>query len=150
MKRIFLIAIITLATLAAKAQTFLESCEDVKGITTVYVSKAMIAMAGNLGSGDNDGVNFNSLAGKLDNIQIANADGSAASILKTRAKVFSTSKGYEELVRVREDKENVKILMKKLKPALNEFVIVAEEANEMSVIILTGSMTMEDVMAAVK
>lgn len=147
MKRLLLIAIITLSAIAAKAETFLESCEDVKGITTVYVSKAMIAMAGNLNSGDMD---LNSLAGKLNSIQIANAEGKNVAALRARTKVFSTSQGYEELVRVREDNENVKILMRKLKPSLYEYVILAEEANELSVIILTGSMTMEDVMASVK
>lgn len=148
MKKLSVLLLICLTAIVAKAETFFEECENIPGITTVYVSKAMISLAGDLNI-ESDNMNFNSIASKIDGLWVITADDDKAKILKSKAKVFS-SKEYEKLVSVREDDETVDILMRSLGKDKNECVIKAFESNEATVVIIKGSFTLQDIAAATR
>lgn len=148
MKKLSVLLLICLTAIVAKAETFFEECENIPGITTVYVSKAMISLAGDLNI-ESDNMDFNSIASKIDGLWVITADDDKAKILKSKAKVFS-SKEYEKLVSVREDDETVDILMRSLGKDKNECVIKAFESNEATVVIIKGSFTLQDIASATR
>ncbi len=148
MKKLSVLLLICLTAIVAKAETFFEECENIPGITTVYVSKAMISLAGDLNI-ESDNMDFNSIASKIDGLWVITADDDKAKILKSKAKVFS-SKEYEKLVSVREDDETVDILMRSLGKDKNECVIKAFESDEATVVIIKGSFTLQDIAAATR
>lgn len=75
-------AILFTANLAAQ-ETFTKKFGNVKGITSVYVSKALLSMMPDMKS---NGMDFSAVASKLDNIQILNSETkSAANTLKKNA-----------------------------------------------------------------
>lgn len=148
MKKLSVLLLICLTAIVAKAETFFEECENIPGITTVYVSKAMISLAGDLNI-ESDNMDFNSIASKIDGLWVITAADDKAKILKSKAKVFS-SKEYEKLVSVREDDETVDILMRSLGKDKNECVIKAFESDEATVVIIKGSFTLQDIAAATR
>ena len=132
MKKIFILLIICFCASMAKAETFFEECENIPGVTTVYVSKAMISLAGDLNI-DSDNMDFNSIASKIDGLWVVNAEND-----------------YEKLVSVREDDETVDILMRPLGKGKNECIIKALESDEATIVIITGSFTLQDIASATR
>lgn len=148
MKKVIAFITIVCVTLAATAQSaFFRACEDMRGVETVYISKTMLHLVGmmNLDAGD---VDLRGLVRKLDNIEIINADGNSARNLGEKAR--TEFKNYEKLMTVKDDDETVNILFKSISDKKNTFVIVANEPGEVSVIVLTGTLTVEDVVKATR
>ena len=75
----------------------------------MYISKAMLELAGasNITGGDFD---IGSIASKLDGLEIVSAEGSGLAKLKGKCGAFSSGKGYEKLMSVKNDGSNVSIL----------------------------------------
>lgn len=68
MKRFYITAILALiCTIASYAQTIFDRYADTEGVTTVYISKAMLSMMPDMKT---NGVNIGPIASKLDNIRI--------------------------------------------------------------------------------
>ena len=91
MKKIFILLIICFCASMAKAETFFEECENIPGVTTVYVSKAMISLAGDLNI-DSDNMDFNSIASKIDGLWVVNAETTKPESSKTKPRICSTVK----------------------------------------------------------
>lgn len=150
MKKILIMILAVVAAMGLNAQSaFFKGCEDMPGVSTVYISKAMLELAGasNITGGDFD---IGGIASKLDGLEIVSAEGSGLAKLKGKCGAFSSGKGYEKLMRVKNDGSNVSILMKKLGGGRNEFVVFVDEETSLVVIMMTGTMTMQDVINAAK
>lgn len=149
MKKFIILLVISLSAAFAHAQTLFESCEDIPGITTVYVSKAMISLAGDLNIEANS-MDFGKIASKIDGLWIMTAEGDKAATLKDKAKNAFNNKKYEKLVSVREDNETVDILMGSAGDNKNECIIKAFEKSEATVVIIRGTFTLQDIVTATK
>ena len=138
--------IVAFAAIGASAQSaFFKECEKLPGVQPVYISKLMLGMASKTGVKAGN-VDVTSLVGKLDGLEIINAEGDAVKKLEKKLGPLSD---YETLISVNDDDENVQILFKDLGNGRSEFRIVAREPDELSVIIFPGTMTMEEVISAV-
>lgn len=149
MRNLFVFILISLTAVMVKAETFFESCENIPGITTVYVSKAMISLAGDLNI-KSDNIDFNSIAANIEGLWVITAEDNEAKILKDKAKTAFKDNGYEKLMSVREDGETVDILMRSLGSNKNECVIKAFEEDETTIVIITGSFTLQAIAHSVK
>ena len=68
MKKILIIQLLLCLCLSASAQKALfNKYSDAKGVTSVYISKAMLGMAAGLKAGKSD---ISKIAGRLDHLQI--------------------------------------------------------------------------------
>ena len=123
MKKTMIIIMLSAIALTASAQESLfKKYEDAKGVESVYVSKALLALA--------SGYNCE--------------DRVTAQKLKADA-IAEFKKGkYEEMLRRKENSQQTYIYMKKA-GHLNEFVLLNIESEEVQVINITGTMTMEDI-----
>lgn len=150
MKKIITVLIFCIIAITASAQSsFFKKCEDYKGVSSVYISKAMLQFAGtdNIDCGN---VNISSLASKLDGIEIINADSHNMETVSLMAKDMLQTSGCEKLMQVKDNEETVNMYLRNLPKGRTEFIIIAKERQEISVIILSGTMTIDEVVKAVK
>lgn len=149
MKKIIIFLIISIAALAAKAETFFESCEKIPDITTVYVSKAMLSLAGNLNI-NSGGMDFNDLAAKMDGLWVINAEGKQAATVKSLANNAFNDNKYGKLMSVRQEGRTVDIFTKNDGDIIKDCIIKVIEPDEATVVIIKGNFTLQDIMNAAK
>ena len=144
MKKTIIIIMLSAITLTASAQESLfKKYEDAKGVETVYISKALLALAsGYMNVGD---MNIKSITQKIESIRLLNCkDRVTAQKLKADA-ITEFKKGkYEEMLRHKDNSERTYIYMKKAR-RFNEFVLLNIESEVVQVINITGTMTIEDI-----
>ena len=144
MKQIIVTALLVLVCTGAKAQRELfDKYEDTKGVTTVFVSKAMLNLAGGLAAiGDKK---IGKMAGKMDGIRILNCERkSLIPEIKKAAQAIYSRDNYEEIVRVNEEGQRVVIYQRPLKGGKSEFALLTVEENSLSIININGTITLED------
>ena len=63
---------------------------------------------------------------------------------------ISTPKnGYEELMRINDEGEKTTIFLKHDKEKQKEFVLLSEEQNELTIIIITGNLTLQEIQSII-
>ena len=130
---------------------FFEKCEKIKGVTTVYVSKAMLQMAGD--ANVTDDMNLSAVIKKLNSLEVINAE-SPASVVELNKLIkelnLNGKNGYEIMMSDNDDEQNVKIYMKNMANNTNEYVILVEESDEVLVVLMNGTLTLDEATKAVK
>lgn len=150
MKRTYIITLLlTLCTAWSHAQeSFFDKYADMEGVTSVYISKTMLSMMPDM---QVNNANIGEIASKLDNIQILSCENKEiADKLRKETAHISTRNGYEELMRVRDKGEKVNIYLKKNKDGKKEFVLLSDEPEEFTIILITGNLTLEEIQGIVK
>lgn len=145
-RKIILFVTVALMALAANAQSpFFKKCQNVKGVTTVYITKPMLEQAGDIegiGASDKD-----LLKKKIDNTQIVTSKSDAGrKFMEQNFNLIGEDNGYELLMQVNQ----VRILRKPLGKEKFRYVVVSDEPKELTVVTLEGSLTLQDVMRATK
>lgn len=147
MKRIYYLSILfVMAVISASAQvnTVFDRFSDSKEVTSVYISKVMLRMIPNV---DANGLNIGDISTKLDCIRVLST--SNPKMIATISSDFQNEikkEKYEILLQANDDGEKVVIYMKTGKDAINEYLIAAEELNELNFVLIVGSITPADVM----
>lgn len=146
-RKTILCAMLTLVGIAANAQVKeFERYSNAKNMTYVYISSYMLNLAGKTAAPSLPGVNTKALMGKLSGIQIISSDDPKASArLKSNTQAFVGNERYELLMQVDEDSEKVRIYYRKSKHQ-SVVVMMSDKDGEVSVIVFSGSFTLDDVM----
>ena len=149
--RIILCVAMMMLNLQANAQVKeFEKYADTKNVTYVFISKYMLRMVGKASYPSVPGVNTQSIMNKLNGIQIISSEEEAATArLKTETQSISKQGKYELLMQVDENDEKVRIYHREGKQQ-SAVVMMADEDGEFSVIVFSGTFTLEDVMALTK
>jgi len=145
--KIFLCVAMLVASLQANAQVKeFEKYADTKNVTYVFISKFMLRMAGASSAPSVPGVNTKSIMNKLNGIQIISSENkNAIARLKTDAQNMVKQGKYELLMQVDEDDQKVRIYHIESKRQ-SVVVMMADEGEEFTIIVFSGTFTMEDVM----
>ena len=135
---LFLVALTVQTTMAQKA--LFDKYESSKGVETVFISKAMLSFAGSIGGIDKD---IARVANKLDEVRILSCEkpAKARTIVSEARAIYS--KGYTELMRLNDDGEKVTIYQKPFGKK-HEYVLLSVERDEVDIINLVGTLTLED------
>lgn len=146
-RKTILCAMLTLVGIAANAQVKeFERYSNAKNMTYVYISSYMLNLAGKAAAPSMPRVNTKALMGKLSGIQIISSDDPKASArLKSNTQAFVGNERYELLMQVDEDSEKVRIYYRKSKHQ-SVVVMMSDKDGEVSVIVFSGSFTLDDVM----
>lgn len=146
MKRIYIIALfIALCTGIMSAQpTIFDRYADTDGVTTVYISKAMLRMMPDIGEGAG-GLQIGEIASKLDNLQVLTCERNALITKIMKETTAQTSKGYEILVKVNENGQKTDIFQKSIGNNKMEYLIRVSEPSELTLIQITGNITADDI-----
>ena len=135
---LFLVALTVQTTMAQKA--LFDKYESSKGVETVFISKAMLSFAGSIGGIDKD---IARVANKLEEVRILSCEkpAKARAIVSEARAIYS--KGYTELMRLNDDGEKVTIYQKPVGKK-HEYVLLSVERDEVDIINLVGTLTLED------
>lgn len=157
-----LIAVLTFiiaATVSSAAQdSFFNKISEMQGVTSVYISPKMFSLM--KGAVDKDDKNMDNIISKLTGLQILSCENkNAANSLRKEVAYINPKNGYEELLRIKDDSTHVVIYCKENKNGKNsksgnesennkkenEYVLVADETDEFSIILLKGIFTLDEV-----
>lgn len=145
MTRIYTLTILLLiGILSSHAKdTIFDRYSEEDGVTTVYISKAMLSMMSNIDTG---GFDIGPIASKLDQIRILTCEKKslAQKIAKDTETMASADKEYEKFVSINEKDEKTAIWMKSLPDGKNEYLITVLEPSELTIIFISGSVTAAD------
>ena len=135
---LFLVALTVQTTMAQKA--LFDKYESSKGVETVFISKAMLSFAGSIGGIDKD---IARVANKLDEVRILSCEkpAKARTIVSEARAIYS--KGYTELMRLNDDGEKVTVYQKPVGKK-HEYVLLSVEKDEVDIINLVGTLTLEE------
>ena len=145
MKRTYIITLLlSLCSLFTYAQdSFFDKFADMDGVTSVYISKAMLSLMPDMKT---EGVNIGEVASKLDIIQILSCEKpDIIAKLKKETAFISPKNGYEELMRINDEGEKTIIYLKRNKNKEKEFVLMSQEKNEFTIIAITGNLTLQEI-----
>ena len=145
MKRLIAIAMLVaaLVTGAAAESPLYKKCENVKGITTVYITRQMLQMAATMAPKDESAMSL--LKDKLDNVMIVTSQNTkGADYMNKLRSEISSQKGYEQLMRINDDNENVVIVQRPVTDDKKEYVISVIGKDHATMIVLEGRLTLED------
>ncbi len=141
-----IIALFLSISTAIQAKTFdFDKMADMKGVTSVHISKAMFKLLSGMAISTDD-IDLQSVIPKLESLQIITCEKpEIIPLLKKETEVFSTKEGYEELMRVKEDNSHTVILQKQHEDKPNEYVLVNIKGNEdFNLILMKGTLTLEE------
>ena len=152
-KLVILISLLLFGSTIAQAQTDpFEKLMDMKGVTTVYISKAMLGMM----SGSDvknmsvvDGVDIEEVVKKLTSITVLTSENQdAIKAIQKLGTDIKNSKAYEQLMFAKSDDTKATIYAKVTKGEESEMVIVVNDSSSKqstTMIRLTGTMTLADI-----
>lgn len=141
--RLILVIMLMLPAKLVAQEAIFERFSDTNGITTVYISKTMLQMVPNVKAGKHA---VDDVAAKLDQLRVLNCERPSmiANIKKQFADYYKKNK-YEVVMEAHEDGEHVTIYHHPLKAGKSEFALVAQEENSLSIIYVSGNVTLKDI-----
>lgn len=129
-------------SLSAQDRLF-KQFDNTKGVSTVYISPAMFKLMPKLNVGNKD---LAKLASRLSRLQILQCERpSLIPSIKKQAQAYYDNNRYEVIMRVKDDGEHTTIYQKGAGRGTKEFVLLNEERNELSIIHITGNISLEDI-----
>lgn len=144
MKRFCIFSILfSLAVVSASAQiaNLFDRYSDTKGVTSVYISKAMIRMMPDIAT---NGLDINGVAEKINSIRILSTDNMMTKMDKELAAEIKKD-SYEILLSAKDGGEKTVIYLKTDANGVNDYLIVAQEPDELSIILISGTLTPADI-----
>jgi hypothetical protein len=127
-----------------------DKYENEDDITTISISKAMFKMfPNNINTGH---VNIKNIINKIESIRLISSD---KTDLKEKMKVefkslINKDKGYEELIRIKDDKTNITFNVKRKDESINELIMLINDENDFVVIYILGNFTLNEIQEIVK
>lgn len=148
MKKLILIAIVALMPTLFYAQTAFDKFDGQDDVTAVVVNKKMFKMMGEVKNKESQ--QYLNLIKKLDNLKVFTTQSSrVTSEMKATSDKYIKSAGLEELMRVTEKGQNIKILVKSgaSETHVKELLMFIEGSgkNETVLMTLTGDFDLNDI-----
>jgi len=147
MKKIFLLAVLVVMTIAGKAQNSAEDLfnayKDRPKVEYVHVPKMMMGIAKHMNTEDK---NVNTLTKSIDSVKVLDLGDCDESVKKELLEDINklNLKGYEEMVKVNDDGEKVLILTKNQKDRIREILILNASLTDAAIVLLKGSILQSD------
>ena len=153
MKKFLMTIVVALISNAFFAQTAFDKYDGLDGVTSIVVNKKMFQMMASVkvDANDKETQQYLNLIKKLDNLKVFTTTSSKISAdMKSTAEIYKKTAGLEELMKVNNGSENIKVWVKSGDSSnqIKELLMVGKEvnnANEMVLMSLTGDFTMDDI-----
>ena len=149
LKHVLFTILMCCASVTFAQNKLVEKFGDMDGVTSVFISKAMLQMMHNMKT---EGIDIGGIAGKLESIIILTSEkASISNMIKSEIPHFANDKKYEELMRVRDEGSRVTFYIKKKNNGkIGELVMLVDEQPEFVFIQITGDMTLQDIQKITK
>lgn len=151
-KIIVLIAFVLLPNFFFAQQSVFDKFDGMDDVTSVLVTKKMFQMMGNvkMDANDKETQQFISLTKKLNNLKVfTTSNPKIKSDLKATAEKYLVNAGLEELMRVKDGSQNIRILVKSggKETQIKELLMFIEDSgksNETILLSLTGDFDLNE------
>jgi len=142
---ITLILILAMTGVGMAARDLAEECENIKSVSTVSINQAMLKLVSFPDKGSNP-IDLDVLSDRLDKVQIINADedAPAAAVRNAVNKYLGGTPRFERTMRMKDGDESVQMYMRTLPDKKNEFIVLVEDNPDITVVVLLGSVTMDE------
>lgn len=119
-----------------------KKISDMDHVTSVYISPKMFQLMSKM---EDEDKSMKELVSRIRNLQIlSSSTPSAINIMRREMNALHKSKGYEELVRVKEGKESSVISSKK-QGKMYDYILTSDSPDEYTIIFLQGNFSLEEV-----
>lgn len=140
-------------SISCAAQRTLSEVSSIKGVTSIYIGKMMLKMAGSgidFGNGQ-DAIDIGKLAKNLTSIEIVQCDGNVAQQVEKVCRKVLARYPLEVITEVTKDDQNVEIsgVLNKDGKTMNMLLITVEESDELVYILLQGKIDIESINEAI-
>jgi hypothetical protein len=161
MKKLFLsfalMVLVVCSAFSQNASTLVSDFASKKDVVNVnirefWMSAAKPFVAVSL-RGDKDGKELMPLINSIKSVQVVTLSECEDKIKEDFVKKFHALQdvdGYETLVKVRDGKDNVRIMAKKSKDKIKELFIFCLDENDASIVKLSGNIKMSDIAALIE
>ncbi|MDE5634685.1 MAG: DUF4252 domain-containing protein [Muribaculaceae bacterium] len=145
MKIITSVAFILLSVLISSARDLAEECEDIKDVSTVSINQAMLKLISFPDKGSNP-IDLDAISSRLDKVQIISTDepGPSTTVKNIVRNYLNSQPRFERTMKMKDGDESVQMYMRKLPDGKNEFVVLVEDTPDITVVVLQGSISMEE------
>lgn len=150
MKRLISLLLFATTVMIASAFDLAEECDNIKGVSTVSINQSMLKLVSFPDKGTNP-VDLEALSSRLDKVQIINADEPVPSAAVKNAvnRYLSGAPRFERTMKMKDGDESVMMYMRTLSvprsnEPQNEFLIIVEDAPDITVVLLVGKITMDE------
>lgn len=116
--------------------------EDVNGVTSVYISKAMFQLMPE--SAKMDHIDMKDMIDKINSLQVLTTD-KKETAGRMESDFRDAVKGYTELMRVKDDGDTVFFYTRQKGEIIEELILLVTEPDEFTTIRITGNFTIEDI-----
>ncbi|MBQ4344414.1 MAG: DUF4252 domain-containing protein [Muribaculaceae bacterium] len=142
---IIIVVAIFATNFTANAQSLsLEKASNIKGVTSVYISKMMLSQIGE--SKLVGGVNIEDIASYLNSVEIVIAeDKNCAKELRQETNKLSKLPGVELLTKIKDDDENVTIYGKMKGNIYEAVLLIVDDGEDLIVILITGNIPLDKI-----
>jgi hypothetical protein len=144
MKKILLTLFLAICFISVNAQaSFFNKYEDMKGVSTVYISKNMFNMMPSMNFDNKD---IGKIAKKLNMLRVLSCEkrSLAKSIYEDAMQYYKREK-FEEVMRVNDDGDKCYIFQKASGKSINEFVLISTDDGELSILDFNGYITLDEI-----
>ena len=151
MQKIIIIIALTLLPVLFFGQSAFDKFDGPENITSVIVSKKMFQMMGKVESKDKDAQQYLNLVKKLDNLRVFTTNSNSATAdMKATAEKYIKTAGLEELMRVNDKGQVIKIMVKSgaKETQIRELLMFIEgsgKGNETVLMSLTGDFDLNEI-----
>lgn len=150
MKRLLSLLVFVLAAIPLFAvEDLVEECENIPDVSTVSINQKMLKLASFPDKGSNP-IDLEAIAGRLDKIQIINADEPAAalSVKNVVGRYLKGTPRFERTMKMKDGDESTMMYVRTLSNnrgvPKNEFIIIVEDIPDITVILLIGDISMDE------
>ena len=150
-KTFFTVALLTISLLSAQAQSndMFQRLSAHQDVTSVYISRALLSwIMPNLSSHTGRAeVDVQSLARKLEQVEIHNSNGNAEAnrIIREEVASLADSGTYKVVMRMREGNNNIVFYARTEGNYFRDLIMHIEETNNSTIIRIMGAFTVEDI-----
>lgn len=132
-----------IVSMQAQDQMF-DKLSNNNNISTVFISKALLSMAGNMDTGI---ANIKGLSSKLERMEIYSSENkSASTLMKTEVNKLVKDKTYEVLMSIKDQGDNITFYAKKDKnDKFKDLIMFTEDSDEATIMRFVGTFTMDDI-----
>ncbi len=152
MKNIFLVLLTMVFSLTLSAQSSFDSIfdqyEGQKGFTSVTVTKRMFTLFAQATDITIEDQHLDEIISDLNGIKILSFEGndvSTKNAFEKKSKSTLSNNNFEELMRVREEDEDVRIMVKEKNNIIEELVIFVSEKKKVALISLSGIIDLDKI-----
>ena len=144
LNKILLAGVLLMLPLLCQAQkNIFNTYNDMKGVSSVYISKAMIEMNPNLFTKD---IYIGKVSGKLESVQIVSTmDNNITKDLRKDLRTLVQSSKYELLMKQKGNVSSSEFYINRKGDKVKELIMIIDGAANLKFVYLEGEMTLKDI-----